>query len=85
MRRVTRSNGAITACTWDYADGMTLIRTIFDAAVALDPRAADHDEGITMRYCQPDELRDLWLATGLNDVEVRPLVVIAQYANFDDL
>ena len=85
MRRVTRSGGTITACTWDYADGMTLIRTFFDAAVALDPQAAEHDEGIKMRYCQPDELRELWLAAGLNDVEVRPLVVIGSYESYEDL
>jgi SAM-dependent methyltransferase len=85
MRRITRSGGAITACTWDYAEGMTLIRTFFDAAIALYPAAIEHDEGRRMRYCQPDELRDLWLDSGLNDVEVRPLVVIARYENFDDL
>jgi SAM-dependent methyltransferase len=85
MRRVTRSGGTITACTWDYAEGMTLIRNLFDAAIALDPAAAEHDEGRKMRYCQPDELRDLWLATGLRDIEVKPIVVIAQYENFEDL
>ena len=85
MRRVTRSGGWITSCTWDYAEGMTLIRTFFDAAVALDPAAAEHDEGRRMRYCQPDELRDLWLATGLADVEARPLVVRAAYRDFADL
>lgn len=85
MRRVTRSGGAITACTWDYAEGMTLIRNFFDAAIALNPAAIEQDEGRKMRYCQPDELRDLWLATGLNDIEVSPLVVIAPYENFEDL
>jgi hypothetical protein len=38
-----------------------------------------------MRYCQPDELQDLWVRAGLNEVETRPLVVVAQYADFDDL
>jgi ubiquinone/menaquinone biosynthesis C-methylase UbiE len=85
MRRVTGSGGAITACTWDYADGMTLIRNFFDAAIALEPSAAEHDEGTKMRYCQPDELQALWVESGLNDVEVRPLVVIGEYAGFEDL
>lgn len=85
MRRVTRGGGVITACTWDYAEGMTLIRTFFDAAIALDPAAAEHDEGRHMRYCRPDELRDLWVAGGLRDVEVQPLTVHAAYESFNDL
>lgn len=85
MRRVTRRGGAISSCTWDYAEGMTLIRSFFDAAIALDPSAVEHDEGRKMRYCRPDELRDLWETTGLSGVEVRPLVVSARYESFDDL
>jgi len=85
MRRVARPGGVITACTWDYAEGMTLIRTFFDAAIALDPGAIEHDEGRRMRYCQPDELRDLWSAAGLSDVDVQPLTVRATYESFDDL
>ena len=85
MRRVTRHGGLIAACTWDYAEGMTLIRTFFDAAIAVDRGAAAHDEGRTMRYCRPDELDPLWRETGLNDVEVQPLLVRAAYESFDDL
>jgi SAM-dependent methyltransferase len=85
MRRVARPGGVITACTWDYAEGMTLIRTFFDAAIALDPAAVEHDEGRHMRYCRPDELRGLWVAAGLREVEVQPLTVRAAYEGFDDL
>ncbi len=85
MRRVTRHGGVVTGCTWDYAEGMTLIRSFFDAAIALDSTAAEHDEGRSMRYCQPDELRDLWLETGLREVKVQPIVVRAAYDGFDDL
>jgi SAM-dependent methyltransferase len=85
MRRVTRAGGVIAGCTWDYADGMTLIRSFFDAAIALDAAAIEHDEGMKMRYCRPDELGELWRAAGLRDVEVRPLTVRAAYESFDDL
>lgn len=85
MYRVARPGGVITACTWDYAEGMTLIRAFFDAAIALDPAAVERDEGRHMRYCQPEELRDLWVASGLRDVEVQPLTVRAAYDGFDDL
>ena len=46
MRRVTRPGGTVAACVWDYAGGMTLLRTFWDAAVALDPAAAPLDEGV---------------------------------------
>lgn len=85
MRRVARPGGVITGCTWDYAEGMTLIRTFFDAAIALDPAAVDRDEGRHMRYCRPEELRDLWAEAGLSDVEAQSLTVRAAYGDFDDL
>lgn len=85
MRRVTRSGGTVAAAVWDYADGMTLLRRFWDAAVALDPAAANLDEGASMPYCRPDELRELWRAAGLQDVETSELAVEAAYSDFDDL
>ena len=40
MTRVARPGAVIAAYVWDYADGMQLIRRFWDAAVALDTRAA---------------------------------------------
>ena len=51
MRRVTRPGGAVSAAVWDYAGEMTLLRRFWDAAVALDPSAADRDEGRCMPFC----------------------------------
>jgi SAM-dependent methyltransferase len=80
MRRVARR--AVTACVWDYAGEMTMLRAFWDAALELDPRAPD--EGRTMRYCSPDELTALWRAAGLREIETRALVVEAAYEDFDD-
>ncbi len=80
MRRVARR--AVTSCVWDYADGMTMLRAFWDAALELDPAAPD--EGRTMRYCTLDELASLWRTAGLRAVETRPLVVEAAYDDFDD-
>jgi hypothetical protein len=38
-----------------------------------------------MRYCQPDELADLWRAAGLRDVQVGEAIVEAPYDDYDDL
>jgi SAM-dependent methyltransferase len=85
MGRVTRPGGTVAAAVWDYAGDMTLLRRFWDAAVALDPSAADRDEGRCMPFCTADELGDLWSAAGLADVRVRPVVVAAAYDGFEDL
>jgi SAM-dependent methyltransferase len=85
MRRVTRPAGTVTAAVWDYADGMTLLRRFWDAAVALDPDAESLDEGRSMSYCRPDELERLWLDAGLVEVRTSELGVEAGYSGFDDL
>jgi SAM-dependent methyltransferase len=56
MGRVTRPGGVVAAAVWDYAGEMTLLRRFWDAAVSLDPDAADRDEGRSMPYCSPEEL-----------------------------
>jgi SAM-dependent methyltransferase len=85
MRRVTRPGGTVGAAVWDYAGEMTLLRRFWDAAVALDPSAAELDEGRSMPYCTPDELGDLLSGAGLADVRVLEAVVSAAYDDFEDL
>jgi ubiquinone/menaquinone biosynthesis C-methylase UbiE len=86
MSRVTRSGGTVAGCVWDYAGGMTMLRTFWQAAAALDPgRATPLMESHTMRFSRSEELGELWRSAGLEDVVVAPIVVAASYADFDDL
>jgi SAM-dependent methyltransferase len=86
MRRVARPGGAVAVCVWDYAGEMTLLRSFWDAAVALDPDpAAAADERSRMRFARPGELGALCRDAGLGDVEEGELVVSADYESFDDL
>jgi SAM-dependent methyltransferase len=86
MARVTRPGGVVAACVWDYAGEMTLLRAFWDAAREVDPaRAAAADEGVVMRWCADRELAELWRTAGLSDVRFGPLVVSAQYSDFEDL
>jgi SAM-dependent methyltransferase len=82
MRRVVRSGGIVGACTWDYGDGMQMLRLFWNTARALDPDAPD--EGRTMRFRSSEELEELWRAVGFSHVETGPLVVETTYADFDD-
>ncbi len=82
MRRVVHPGGTVASCTWEYSGGMTMLRTFWDAALSLDSETPD--EGRTMRYNDPDGLRELWLRAGLEAVETGALVVEASYQDFDD-
>jgi SAM-dependent methyltransferase len=85
MIRVTRPGGHVSAATWDYAEGMTYLRTLWAAAAAIDPAAAELDEARTMRYCTPDELRDLLVSVGLANVVVSSAEPTAKYLDMHDL
>ncbi|MCW3066517.1 MAG: class SAM-dependent methyltransferase [Solirubrobacterales bacterium] len=86
MARVTRPDGLVASCVWDYTGGMTLLRAFWDAAYDVEPqRAGAEDEAVVMRWCAEDELADLWRAAGLRDVRFGPLLVSATYTDFEDL
>ena len=84
ITRVTRPGGVVAVYVWDYAEGMQLIRHFFDAAIALDPNAIEHDEGPRFPICRPDELRQLFDASGLQNVKVHPIEVPTVFHDFDD-
>lgn len=84
MARVTRPNGIVAVYVWDYADRMQLIRHFFDAAIALDPKADELDEGRRFPICQPDTLGQVFESTGLRNVQVRPIEVPTIFRDFDD-
>jgi SAM-dependent methyltransferase len=81
MRRVAAPAGILASCTWDYAGGMRMLHTFWDAAAELDPQAPDE---ANMRYRTEEELASLWERRGLNDVETGPLEVEVDYLGFDD-
>ena len=86
MRRVVRTGGVVAGSVWDYRDGMTLLRSFWDAALDLAlPGAREHDQGRTMPFCSPSELAGLWVDAGLLDVETGQLTVSVEYESFEDL
>jgi SAM-dependent methyltransferase len=86
MARVTRPGGAVAACVWDYAEGMTLLRAFWDAAREVEPEAAGRaDEGVAMPWCREGELRALWEAADLAEVRGSEIHVDAGYEDFGDL
>lgn len=84
MARVTRPGGTIAAYVWDYAGKMELLRIFWDAAAALDPRAAALDEGARFPVCQPEPLAALFASAGLREIETAAVEVPAVFASFAD-
>jgi len=83
LRRVTRPRGVVSACVWDYGEGMQMLRFFWDEAVALDPSAASRDER-HMKLSREGQLGALWREAGLARVEERPLAIEQAYASFDE-
>jgi SAM-dependent methyltransferase len=83
MRRVTRPQGVVSACVWDYAEGMQMLRVFWDEVVALDPAMEPKDER-HMKLCREGQLGALWKKAGLVQVQERGVVIETAFASFDD-
>ena len=87
MRRRTIDGGArgvVSACVWDYADGMQFLRCFWDAAVSIDSAASALDEGRRFTLCRPDALVTLFSSNGVNDVRCEAIEIPTEFASFDD-
>ncbi len=84
MRRVVGPGGTIAAYVWDYAGKMELMRHFWDAAVELDPKVRDLDEGVRFPLCQPVALERAFREANLVAVEVVPIDVPTRFRDFDD-
>ncbi len=82
--RVARPGGVAAAYVWDYAEGQVMMRHFWDAAVALDPSAAELDEGRRFSFCRQEPLGQLWTDACLDDVVVRAVDIPTVFADFDD-
>jgi SAM-dependent methyltransferase len=84
MRSLTAARGTVSACVWDYGDGMQLLRRFWDAATTVDATARALDEGERFPLCRPDPLAELFRAGGLRDVLCEPIEISTELASFDD-
>jgi SAM-dependent methyltransferase len=84
MMRVTKPGGKLGIFVWDYAQGMQMLRYFWDAAVQLDPKAKEFDEGIRFPLCREGQLETLVREAGLKQVEATAIEVKTVFQNFDD-
>ena len=83
MRRVTRPQGIVSACVWDYDAGMEMLRFFWDEAIALDPAVEPKDER-HMKLSRQGQLADLWNQAGLINITDESLVIEQAYTSFND-
>jgi SAM-dependent methyltransferase len=83
-RRVAVARATFGAYVWDYAGKMELMRYFWDAAVALDPDAANLDEGVRFPLCHPDALVAQLASAGFHATEATAIDVPTPFASFDE-
>ena len=83
MMRVVRPGGTVSACVWDFDDGMEMLRSFWDAALAIDPAAPD--EARTLRFGREGEIARLLESAGMVEVVESTLGVSSDYADFTEL
>ncbi len=84
MAQAVKSGGIVAAYVWDYGGKMEMMRHFWDAALIVDPSAAEADAGQRFTICRPENLRALFESVGLGAVEVISIDVPTHFKNFDD-
>jgi SAM-dependent methyltransferase len=82
MARVTRHNGVVAACVWDYAaGGRGPLGPFWTAARHLNPEVDDesHLPGV-----REGHLAELFAAAGLHEIEDTSLIVTVEHPTFED-
>jgi SAM-dependent methyltransferase len=81
MARVTRPEGVVAACVWDFAGERAPISAFWQAAREGD--AEVHDES-DLAGAREGHLTELFEAAGLRDVEGAALLASVEHETFDD-
>jgi ubiquinone/menaquinone biosynthesis C-methylase UbiE len=85
MRRVVRPGGGVAAAVWDHMGGMPGMRMLLDTAAVLDENSRDFRRDYCFRpMTAPDEMKNSFIAQGLEHVEQSSLLIRMDYQSFED-
>jgi len=84
MCSVAAPGGIVSACVWDYSDGMLFLRYFWNAALSQDSAAAALDEGSRFPLCRREPLITLFRGSGLGAVRCEPIEISTRFVDFDD-
>lgn len=84
MHRVLRSGGTLSFYVWDYpGGGIGFIDAFWKAAAAVDPKAADLNEGLRFPFCTGAGLTEICTQAGLSPT-LTPLEITTCFKDFED-
>lgn len=83
MQRRLGARGLVAGYVWDY-ESVQFLRAFWDAAVELDPSAAELHEGRRFAAFGRDGLAERFRAAGLAEVAVEGLSLTTVFSSFDD-
>jgi SAM-dependent methyltransferase len=81
MARVTRPDGVVAACVWDFAEGGRPLSLFWQVAGELDPDAPGE---VARPGTRRGHLAELFGAAGCVGVEETTLTVVAEHPTFED-
>ena len=81
MRRVTRKDGVVAACVWDYEGGKSPLSPVWEAAHKLDPDVQDESRLAGARH---GDLKRVFTSAGLREIEETALSVSVEHATFEE-
>jgi hypothetical protein len=85
MRRVVRPGGVVAAAVWDHLGGMPGMRMMLDTAAMLDENANAFRQDYCFRpMTAPNEMKNSFVAQGLDNVEQTSLTIRMDYQSFAD-
>lgn len=85
MRRVCRPNGIVAFYVWDYpGGGIEFMRKFWNAAISLDPSAADLAEHKRFPFCTREGLTEIVQNAELRSIKVTQIEVETVFRDFND-
>jgi ubiquinone/menaquinone biosynthesis C-methylase UbiE len=81
MARVTRQDGVVAACVWDFSGGDGPLGPFWAAARELDPEIADESQ---LPGTREGHLAELFEAAGLREIEETAHSASLEHASFED-
>lgn len=86
MARVTRRQGRVAACLWDFDQGLPLLSRFWEAAAVVAPRetARRRSQNPPRKPEGPADLTDRWRRAGLSAVAAESLTISMRFASFED-
>jgi SAM-dependent methyltransferase len=81
MARVTREDGVVAACVWDYRGGGSPLAAFWQAARDLDPEVEDESR---LAGAREGHLTELFQAAELREIDERGVSVEVEHPSFED-